>query len=77
MLGNSRMKRKTRKDGSVYEYEKTEYRCSLRTKAKVDDDRRCKNAILSRKVEGVIIDTIKELFITPETLFDYESVKYP
>jgi DNA invertase Pin-like site-specific DNA recombinase len=77
MLWNSRMKRKTRKNGSVYEYEKTEYRCSLRTKAKVDDDRRCKNAILSRKVEGIIIDTIKELFVTPEILFDYESVKYP
>jgi hypothetical protein len=70
------MKRKTRVDGSVYEYEKIEYRCSLRTKAKVDDDRRCKNAILSRKVESVVIDTIKELFTNPETIFDYESVKY-
>ena len=76
MIGNSRMKRKIRVDGSVYEYEKIEYRCSLRTKAKVDDDRRCRNTILSRKVESVVIDTIKELFTNPETVFDYESIKY-
>ena len=59
-----------------YEYEKIEYRCSLRTKVKVDDDRRCKNAILSRMVELVVIDTIKELFMNPDTIFDYELVKY-
>lgn len=76
MLWNSRMKRKIRVDWSIYEYEKIEYRCSLRTKVKVDDDRRCKNAILSRKVELVVIDTIKELFMNPDTIFDYELVKY-
>lgn len=76
MIWNSRIKRKTRVDGSIYEHEKVEYRCSLRTKVKVDDDRRCKNAILARKVESVVIDTIKELFLNPETVFDYNEAKF-
>lgn len=63
-------------DGSIYEHEKVEYRCSLRTEVKVDDDRRCKNAILARKVESVVIDTIKELFLNPETVFDYNEAKF-
>lgn len=43
---------------------------------KVDDDRRCNNAILARKVESVVIDTIKELFLNPETVFDYNEAKF-
>ena len=46
------------------------YRCSLNNWSKVSENRRCKNQISWLKIEGVVIDTLRELFTDPEYLLE-------
>ncbi len=49
----------------------TNYRCSLFSIGKTDESRRCSNHISGIKIESLVIDTIKELFLSPESMFEY------
>ncbi len=52
------------------------YRCSLHNRTKFSDDRLCSNHISWRKIETVLIDTLKELFLDPEYIFEKAIDEY-
>lgn len=49
----------------------TNYRCSLFSIGKTEESRRCSNHISGIKIESLVMDTIKELFLSPESMFEY------
>lgn len=49
----------------------TNYRCGLFSIGKTEESRRCSNHISGIKIESLVIDTIKELFLSPEGMFEY------
>lgn len=46
------------------------YRCNMHKADKVSEERRCSNHVSGLKIEGVVIDTLRELLLDPEHLFD-------
>lgn len=42
------------------------YRCSMHNSSRVSEDRLCKNHVSWLKIERIVIDTLKEIFLDPE-----------
>lgn len=49
----------------------TNYRCGLYNLRRTSEERHCKNHISGIKIESLVFDAIKELFLAPDTLFGY------
>lgn len=52
------------------------YRCNMHKADKVSEDRRCSNHISGLKIEGVVVDTLRELLLDPEYLFELALDRY-
>lgn len=46
------------------------YRCGMYRTGNISEDRRCSNHVSGLKIEGIIIETIKELLLDPDYIFD-------
>lgn len=46
------------------------YRCNNYNIVRISEDRRCKNHISGLKIEGVVTETLRELFLDPDFLFE-------
>ncbi len=46
------------------------YRCNNYNIVRISEDRRCRNHISGLKIEGVVTETLRELFLDPDFLFE-------
>ncbi|MGE4444482.1 MAG: recombinase family protein [Candidatus Altimarinota bacterium] len=46
------------------------YRCSMHNRSRVSENRLCKNHVSGLKIERIVIDTLKEIFLDPEYIIE-------